>query len=64
MLLFLSFVFYFILFRFIYFEREGEMEEGKDREGGRHRIRAGSRLRAAGTEPDAGLEPTNLEIMT
>ena len=25
---------------------------------------AGSRLRAVGTEPDVGLEPTNLEIMT
>ena len=25
---------------------------------------AGSRLRAVSTEPDAGLEPTNLEIMT
>ena len=25
---------------------------------------AGSRLRAVSTEPDAGLEPTNCEIMT
>ena len=34
-------------------EREGDTES-----------KAGSRLRAVGTEPDAGLEPTNREIMT
>ena len=34
-------------------EREGDM--GSE---------AGSRLRAVGTEPDAGLEPTDREIMT
>ena len=34
-------------------EREGETES-----------EAGSRLRAVSTEPDAGLEPTNREIMT
>ena len=34
-------------------EREGDTES-----------EAGSRLQAANTEPNAGLEPTNLEIMT
>ena len=34
-------------------EREGDPES-----------EAGSRLRAVSTEPDAGLEPTNREIMT
>ena len=34
-------------------EREGDTES-----------EAGSRLQAASTEPDAGLEPTNREIMT
>ena len=34
-------------------EREGDTES-----------EAGSRLQAVSTEPDAGLEPTNREIMT
>ena len=34
-------------------EREGDTES-----------ETGSRLRAVSTEPDAGLEPTNREIMT
>ena len=34
-------------------EREGDTES-----------EAGSRLRAVGPEPDAGLEPTNREILT
>ena len=34
-------------------EREGDTES-----------QAGSRLRAVGTEPDMGLEPTSCEIMT
>ena len=34
-------------------EREGDTES-----------EAGSRLRAVSTEPDAGLEPANCEIMT
>ena len=36
---------------------------GADREGDTE-LEAGSRLRAVGTEPDAGLELTNGEIMT
>ena len=43
-------------------EREAEHEQRKSRERGRHRI--WSRLWAVGTEPNAGLAPTNCEIMT
>ena len=45
---------------FIYFEREREWVRGRER--GRERIP--SRLHTVSTEPDAGLEPTNREIMT
>ena len=45
-------------------ERERESEQGRARERGTHRIKAGSRLRAISTEPDAGLELTDHEIMT
>ena len=38
------------------------MAEGE--RGGDTESEAGSGLRAVGTEPDAGLEPTNREIMT
>ena len=37
---------------------------GRERERGRHGIQAGSRLSAASTEPDAGLELMNGEIVT
>ena len=56
-----------IFLMFIYFwqrERETEHELGRGRERGIHRIRAGSRLWAISTEPDLGLELTDLEIMT
>ena len=36
---------------------------GAEREGDKE-SQAGSRLRAVGAEPDAGLEPTNREIVT
>ena len=40
-----------------------ERERERERERGRHRIR--SRLHpGSSTEPDAGLKPTNREIMT
>ena len=49
------------------FEKERERERERAHEQGRGRERegdtdpeAGSRLRAVSTEPDAGLEPTNL----
>ena len=38
-------------------------EEQREREGDTE-SEAGSRLRAVSPEPDAGLEPTNLENMT
>ena len=51
---------------YLFFERHRETEHklGRDRERRRHRTEAGSRLRAVGTEPDAGLELTNREITT
>ena len=45
---------------FVYFEREHE--QGRGSEKGRERIP--SRLCAASTEPDIGLELKNCEIMT
>ena len=47
------------------FERETQSVSrgGAEREGDPE-SEAGSRLRAVSTEPDAGLKPTNREIMT
>ena len=70
---FLPFTFYiclsfFLLFKifltFIYFW-ETERNRARAREGqrGRTGLEAGSRLWAVSTEPDAGLQPTNREIM-
>ena len=44
-------------------ETERERERGREREGDTE-SGAGSRLRAVGTEPDAGLELTNRGIVT
>ena len=44
-------------------ERESVSKGGAEREGDAE-SQVGSRLRAVSTEPDTGLEPTNLEIMT
>ena len=44
-------------------ETEHEWGRGGEREGDVE-SEAGSRLRAVGTEPDAGLELTNRDIMT
>ena len=52
---------------FIYFLRERltECEQGRGREREEDtESEAGSRLRAVGTEPDSGLDPTNREITT
>ena len=47
------------------FERETEREQGRSREReGVTESETGSRLGAVGTEPDAGLELKNSEIMT
>ena len=45
------------------FERDSVSRGGTEREGDTE-SETGSRLRAVSTEPDAGLEPTNSEIMT
>ena len=44
-------------------ERQCTSGGGAEREGDTE-SEAGSRLQAVSTEPDAGLEPTNREIMT
>ena len=44
-------------------ERQRVSRGGAEREGDTE-SEAGSRLQAVSTEPDAGLEPTNHEIMT
>ena len=56
----------FILFKFFkkfIFERQSVSRGGEEREGDTE-SEAGSRLRAVSTEPNAGLELTNHEIMT
>ena len=45
-------------------EREREREQGGGRERGDTESEAGSRLQAVSTEPKAGLELMNREIMT
>ena len=64
----LPFYFYFKSFQCLFLrEREREREGETEGEGQREReikSEAGSRLRAVGTEPHAGLERTNDEIMT
>ena len=59
----LSFEFYLFIYLFIYLETECKRGRGREREGDT-KSKAGSRLRAARTEPYAGLEPTHCEIMT
>ena len=58
--------FFFLIFFNVYlFLREGRSVSrgGAEREGDTE-SEAGSKLRAVGTEPDAGLELTDCEIMT
>ena len=56
---------YFLIFLTLIFERQRQSRsgEGAPREGDTE-SEAGSRLRAVSTEPDAGLELTNREIVT
>ena len=58
----LTFIFLKIFLMFI-FERQSASGGGAEREGDTESD-AGSRLRAVGTEPDAGLELASCEIMT
>ena len=55
--------FLFFIFLNVYFLRESVSGGGVGREGDTE-SKAGSRLRAVSTETNAGLEPTNREIMT
>ena len=54
---------FFLMFYFWERERECVSRRGTEREGDTE-SKAGSRFRAVSTEPDAGLELTNCEIMT
>ena len=45
-------------------EREREHEQGRGEREEDTESQAGSRLQAVSTEPDVGLKPMNLEIMT
>ena len=51
------------IFNVYFWERKSMSGEGAEREGDTE-WEAGSRLRAVSTEPDAGLEPMDREIMT
>ena len=53
-------MFYYLFLR----QKETEHEQGGAGKEGDPKSKAGSRLRAISTEPDAGLELTNREIMT
>ena len=52
-----------LFFKCLFILGGGMSRGGAEREGGTE-SEAGSRLQAVSTEPDAGLEPTNREIMT
>ena len=56
---------FFKCFHLFMRQRERQsMRGGRAERGGDTEPKAGSRLRAVSTEPDAGLEPTDCEIMT
>ena len=61
--LFFFFNFFFNVYSFFDRERQRVSGGGAEREGDTE-SKAGSRLRAVSTEPDAGLELTDREIMT
>ena len=48
---------------YLFFERQSTSQGGAEREGDAE-SEAGSRLRAVSTEPNAGIELTDYEIMT
>ena len=57
--------FFFKVFNvYLFFERERGHERGGAEREGDTESEADSRLRAVSTEPNAGLEPTNREIVT
>ena len=55
-------IFFFLIYLFLR-ERQSANQGGEGREGDTG-SQAGSRLPAVSTEPDAGLEPMECEIMT
>ena len=57
-----SFFFFFNVYLFLR-ERQNVSWEGAEKEGDTE-SKAGSKLQAVSTEPDAGLELTNYEILT
>ena len=63
-MLHLSHIDIFYFFKFIYFERERERAHMSREVAERGGERVPSRLEAVSTEPDAGLELKNHEIMT
>ena len=57
----------YVIFKFIYFERErerGVLKQWRGRERESEMERIPSRLQAVSTEPDVRLQLTNCEIMT
>ena len=58
----IEYILFFLIFFIIIFKRE-RLGEGRHREQDTE-PEAGSRIWAVNPEPDAGLEPTDLEIMT
>ena len=62
-LVFFSLFFYCFIIIFLFWERETESEQGRHREGDTE-SEAGSRLWPVSTQPNAGLELTDYEIMT
>ena len=63
--MFIYYYYYFYYFNAYFWERQRQNASGlgAEREGDT-KSEAGSRFRAVGTEPDAGLELTSCEIMT
>ena len=55
---------FFLIFLMLIYFWETEHKQGRGRERGRHRIQGRIQALSVSTEPDAGLELTNHEIMT
>ena len=63
-LCFFVFFNFFLMFIFIFETGKQSMSGGGAEREGDTESETGSRLQAVSTEPDAGLKPTNREIMT
>ena len=63
--MFFIFIYFVIIVLMFIFDRERQRQRQRERERETDtKSGAGSRLWAVSTEPDAGLQPTNCEIMT